>query len=491
MRSSTRSRLFLSFTAIFIAVTPIVVLYSQGYRIDWKKGDLIKTGALFIEPHPAPVELYINEKLKKERSFIFQNIYIGNLLPKSYNVQVKKDGYSTWKKNLTVLPKLVTEAKNVRLFPRNKNPERLMSNVKNFYFAPSKKYIAIVEKSTAPQINIFSLEERREFLLFTDNATTTDYDISEVKWSADSSKLAVSLRKNNGQRWLILEATNQARRPDEANAIDITEKISSQADFKNYTKKLYRPKIEYVEWSHVNSNEAFVIVADAYMKTLLFTYSLRDSSLTGPLIHNVSDFVAQGNKIIYLSSIIGNINFFDMDSGQIRHGSFKLPKAAENGDLMKGGKEIIYELSDSKFAILIDGVLYLYDSKINSLEKLYNGVRKIAMTADGKRLMVVKANSIIVYWLLDVHFQPFRDTGDTIAVVETDSEIYDAVWLSENNEYIIYSEKNGIHAIELDERDYRNQHKLAADSAAKVYYNEINNTLYFLARNSLYSLPLN
>lgn len=108
----------------------------MGYSYDWETNDLIQTGGVYLKSKPVQAQIFINDQNKKTSPRL-----ISRLAPKTYTITLTKDGYFPWQKNLTVSPKMVTEARNVILFPQNISPElldRKFTGSLEQYFTPAK-----------------------------------------------------------------------------------------------------------------------------------------------------------------------------------------------------------------------------------------------------------------------------------------------------------------------------------------------------------------
>lgn len=145
MTRKTRDFLFLFFVFLFCILTPAVIFYSQGYRIDVEARKITRTGGFFVKTAPKQVEIYIDGRLAKKTDMLFGNVLIENLLPKNYLFEIKKEGYFPWKKTLAVKGKEVTEAKNITLFPEDLKLTSILPNVKNFWFTPDLNKIILQE----------------------------------------------------------------------------------------------------------------------------------------------------------------------------------------------------------------------------------------------------------------------------------------------------------------------------------------------------------
>ena len=83
--------------------------YARGYRLDFKTFKFQPNGILVIQSEPTGASVYIDGELKTATN---ANI---SLSPGVYDVEVKKDGYFSWDKRLTIQKEVVTQA-TVSLF---------------------------------------------------------------------------------------------------------------------------------------------------------------------------------------------------------------------------------------------------------------------------------------------------------------------------------------------------------------------------------------
>jgi len=141
MERKTRTILFLIFTLLFFLVSPLIIFYSLGYRLDFENKKIAKTGGLFLKIFPKQTQVYLDNKSIKKTDFIFGSVLIENLLPKNYMVRAEKKGYFPWEKFLEIKEGEVTEAKEVILFPKNPEFEILLTEVKNFWISPDGRKI--------------------------------------------------------------------------------------------------------------------------------------------------------------------------------------------------------------------------------------------------------------------------------------------------------------------------------------------------------------
>lgn len=123
MTRLTRRLIFYGLVAIFILITPPIILYAMGYSFDWQTASLVQTGAFYLKSLPADADILIDGKNHKTTPRL-----ISRLIPKTHTVTIAKDGFFTWQKNLIIEARLVTEARNIILLPKNITPEKIPGN---------------------------------------------------------------------------------------------------------------------------------------------------------------------------------------------------------------------------------------------------------------------------------------------------------------------------------------------------------------------------
>ena len=483
MTKSVRTLLFALFVALFLLIAPLVIGYSQGYRLDWQNKTIVQTGGLFLEPRPAPVEIYLNQKLAKKSSFVFQNVFLGNLIPKNYRLRIEKDNYYAWEKNLDISPKLVTAAKNITLFPElGREAENVIgSKLRDFSASPSGKYFAFINNDSTPRITLYSISAQKVTLTFDAPATFSDYKIENIQWNKDSTRFMFLLKSDASWKWVSVDPKAGA-----LSSIDISSDISSSGDFRKYTKELYKPVISKIKWSLVDSDKLFFVAHDRDKKYLLFSYNIASKKISPPLAYDVLEYSPEKNAVFYVSSMLGNINRLDTNTKEIHQVSFSNIFGKE-----KNAPTTFISHAQEQYLILkIADALYYFDKKTGLMQKISDGVESAVVTTDGKKILLVGENTLSVYWLEDAQIQPFRDAGDLEIIYTSAGAINDAVWFSKNNAYVLFADQDTIKVVELDGRDKRNIHILTEKPSNKLFYEKDKEILYFLSDETIYSLSL-
>ena len=96
----------------FIVILIAVIAYARGYRINFDEGTVSSTGILSINSTPKPGRVYVNGQLKGATD-------VNLTLPHGrYTVEVKKDGYTSWTKSISLKGEIVMSL-DARLFSKN------------------------------------------------------------------------------------------------------------------------------------------------------------------------------------------------------------------------------------------------------------------------------------------------------------------------------------------------------------------------------------
>lgn len=225
MTKRTRTVIFILFVVLFILIAPLVVFYSQGYRLDFKEMKIVQTGGLYFRVTPGRADVYLNGKIRRGTSIITNSAFIENLLPQNYEIEIKKDGYYSWGKTLQVKEKEVTEAKNIILFPVNAQFAIInMAPPKIASFTTSTDKKKVIEYNNYEiQVN-FSEKNEKIFL------TRFSEKIGNIFWLND-----YYLIFNVGNKIKIAEIDNR----DGLNIIDLAEFEKPKIVWDRESKKLY------------------------------------------------------------------------------------------------------------------------------------------------------------------------------------------------------------------------------------------------------------
>jgi hypothetical protein len=202
MTKRFRRFIFLVFTVFFIITSIIIASYAQGYRFDFNSWKIVKTGGIFIKTSITDVKIYIDDKyIESTGGILNYSSLVSGLTPKYYNAFIYKEGYYPWNKSIEVKDGMVTEMKNILLFPielvKTKVAELPSQTISKFSV---KDNIVIITNAAAKTVKTYDFQKG---LLSTDKlkppATTTEDILSpdgEKRLYAALNQLWIEYLKN-------------------------------------------------------------------------------------------------------------------------------------------------------------------------------------------------------------------------------------------------------------------------------------------------------
>ena len=104
--------LFFTFVAAFLITAPLVVLYTAGFRYEFGKNMIVKTGVLSVSTIPKGAVLSIDGEAESTKT----PVVVDTVLPGTHTLTLQKEGFLPWKKELEVFSQSTTFADDVVLF---------------------------------------------------------------------------------------------------------------------------------------------------------------------------------------------------------------------------------------------------------------------------------------------------------------------------------------------------------------------------------------
>ncbi|MFC1629783.1 hypothetical protein ACFL11_00965 [Patescibacteria group bacterium] len=458
MTKRTRTILFLFSSFLFFLVAPATIFYSYGYKIDFNPPEgrikITQTGALYFKVYPKSVKIYLNEKLAKKTDFFFGSGLIENLLPKKYSIEIKKTGFHSWRKNLEIREKEVTEAKNVVLIPENIRPEILASGVKDFFFSPDgKKSILREEDKDGWSLKLFDTEKKvKSHLIYKKEISNKkEVEFFNLKFSYDSQKILLEVGVGEELKYYILE-------------INKSTPTLISLDFLN-------ADIKDIFFNPENGQELITLKKQGLAKANFATKKISQTFPEKILALSILD-----NNIYYLNNL-GFLSKTDF--------SFSFTQKINNNPL-----PIKEELSHkikvlSPYYFVQEGeILYFFDKNEKSFEKLFEPVNDFGISPNSKKIVYSNNSEVWILFLEEELGQPPKKAGETLFLNRFSEKIGDVSWLTSH--YLIFNTEDKIKITEIDDRDGLNIVDLATFKNPKIFWNDNNKKLYILSNETFF-----
>src|SRR3989344_1914082 len=119
MTKQTRSIILAVCAVLFFIITPYILLYSLGYRIDVKNFTIVGTGGIYVKALPQGADIAIDSKLHTTTGFLTPSAFEQNLLPGPHTIFITKNGYYDYQKTLDIKENQVTKLEHIALIKKN------------------------------------------------------------------------------------------------------------------------------------------------------------------------------------------------------------------------------------------------------------------------------------------------------------------------------------------------------------------------------------
>lgn len=196
MTLNIRRIIYSIFILAFFIISPIIVLYTNGYRYNFQKGKIEQVGVLFLNSTPTDATLFLNDQpLAKTRP-----LRLNDLHPNYYTVKAEKDGYISWQKNLEVKSRESTLAYDIVLFKKASPILLEKNNTNTFSLSPKNNYL-VLERNNEIWLN--DLKNEKNTKIATLSSTPLD---PQLAWSSDEKYILFSDLKKQASP-IIIEAS--------------------------------------------------------------------------------------------------------------------------------------------------------------------------------------------------------------------------------------------------------------------------------------------
>lgn len=457
MTKHRRTALWILLVLLFFVFTPSVILYSQGYRIDWKSKRVVQTGALYFKIIPTRTDILVDGKTSKTTDFFFGSALVGNLFPGSHLVQISKEGYQPWAKQLEIREQQVTDAKNIILFPQAPEFSIGADHVKQVWETP-KENTLLLQKNTATswKLVLLNTETLREETIFTSETKETLWN---VQWSSDQTQIILQVVRAENISSFVLSL--------EKNHLCSVTPCSLAFLGQAADTVLFSPAAEdRVIFSTYVRNSVVIREADIARKEILAS-----------LANNVVTFTTQGPTLLWLENS-GKLWQKDMIQNSPAQIISSLPSLAQ--------EETEYTITPIGNTLFLKegGRLLRVDTQEKNMREVFSGTRVMAASPDQKKLAVSNGSEIWIHYIQDSQDQPMHIQGDNVFLTRLSKNIDDLSWLSSH--YLAFSSENEVKAIEIDERSTVNTADLVQFENPQFFWQESSKTLAVLSQGNLY-----
>ncbi len=430
MKRSYRRALFFVALLVFMAITPVVILYALGYRTSFTAADPVPVGVLLIESEPSRATVYADEKEVGQTPHALSNIRAG-----SVTIRIEKEGYKAWQKNVQISPGRATEIRDIRLFPAALEPRPLTNNVRLFSVSPNRRLLAVVHTN-----NTLTIYDQVGEVVSPPQPLRAN--VETILWSPNSDAVLLNM-SSTPSFWYVSVAQKQL-----PSALPILAGAHSV---------VWDPRIPgrllYLDAS--NTLKAYNVASRAQ----------------APLIENIDSFATSANHIYAVGSETKKIGIYTLQ-GQASGDPLSIPE----GDITQ-----MLVTPQGNIALLTNGgeVSVLADK--NTFIPVAKGMQKIAWSPSGQVLLLATDTSLHVYNVNDK--RTTLPLHKLILVQRLSRPIASPQWFA-GSRHLLYQIDDEMWIVETDTRDYPVAYQVDTTNlgAAQATVGEEGEVLFYLKR---------
>ncbi|MDO8495339.1 MAG: PEGA domain-containing protein [bacterium] len=185
MTKRTRRKLFYLSLIIFVFMSIGVLSFASGITYDFENNQLVQTGSIAIKTN-VEAQVLIDEEKVGDTALLSHNFSRRNMLPGEYNVQIKKEGFQSWQKQVEVTEGLVSDFSKIVLVREIPEEEVLDKGIQMIFPSPDDRRLAFVQKE---QLVIFDLFSRN--VIYTTPLSGLSAAKLKLVWESRGEKILV------------------------------------------------------------------------------------------------------------------------------------------------------------------------------------------------------------------------------------------------------------------------------------------------------------
>ena len=383
-----RNSIVLIFFALILIAT---IAYARGYRVDIQKGTMTSTGIIAISSSPQTAQVYVNNVLKGVTDLHLTLPY------GKYSIEVKKEGYTSWKREVSLKGELVVTA-DATLFPLNASltPLTTIGISQVVSIDKTDKALLFVENGDIEKDGIYVFDQtKRTFSLFPSlklllskklfpedisikNASvlfSPDYKqgIIILKRGADLISYLISLEDENTQ---LVEMTSSQ---------ESLEKVWSEERNVEAARllEIFPPQLAKI------ASDSFHILSLAPDKSKIFYQAKQDITL--PYV--IEPRLVATNQTPEARSIkLDELYVYDRKEDR----NYNITLSEVSREMRKKGEMVLVWYSDSRHLVKNEGdKISIVEYDDTSKQIIYSGPHEGAffdVTSDGKLLILANLN---------------------------------------------------------------------------------------------------
>lgn len=439
----------------FFILTPLIIIYSLGYRYSFDRGIFIFSGSITLKTNPEQVSIEINKEpvSSKKINYFNKSYHIDGLNPGEYSIRVHRDGFQDWKKTITVQSGISTEFWNV-LLPRSDYAVTQYTgteSITRFFPSPKDTLFAVAKQ---PAQNPYSLQI---------SVTDADSNVSQELYTSDSARLIPDTLQNiewsPKEDFLLVPLELPTDSPEEKTKIStestgnktpyIILSVDSQTNLRwlnEFLPKNWVP--QNARWSPSEQETIYFTFNESLWKISVKEEETKNTTPT-LIAENILGYDFYTDNIVILrkeNHIFYHYGITDSDEPrQIT----TIPLPEENN---LPHRIIVYD--DRKIATInSERELFIHNTFEDKTftKKLASSIDGAQFSDDGKKLLFWNDHEVFLYFMEKWETQPQRSEDTLIQIARFFDPVSNVQW-AKDYEHILFNQEREVKILDLDTR---------------------------------------
>lgn len=183
------------FVIAFLALAPVIIFYTSGYRWNPKKGKVERYGTVIFDTTPRGAKILVDNREISHKT----PITIQDMPPGSHRFDLTLDGYTSWGKTLDVLPEKVTFINNIWLWKKSSPTLILGTDLQSLSLSPDGSRALLVSASPTKALVIDTADAATQSLALEPG----DLELRNILWSDNGRYAVIGARRSDKAQWLV------------------------------------------------------------------------------------------------------------------------------------------------------------------------------------------------------------------------------------------------------------------------------------------------
>lgn len=465
-----RKVLFYLFTAIYLVVCPLIILYSIGYLFSpLDKTSIVKTGLIYLSTTPPGASVYVGNRRYAQKT----PTILRDFLPGEYSLRLTLENYKPWTRKINVEAQKAAVYDKVIFLPKYWSVKKLLpEKFNNLIPIPKSHYLLLIKGNRAEDYFIYSCDEEKSWQLFSAPSLFGAYKVLSYfiqPFPEEGFELAINAKINllfhldfkEGEKFLWVEF-----RKGKLKIEDLSE-LFPRGPFD-------------VQWDPKESDQLFVF-KNNYLNRL-------DIALSAIYPRYLEDIRGFGifNKTIYAVSQDGELSKIDYDKRERK----VLLKSNILSRYLPENKSLQIKIFPKDIILLLgeNGELIVNYFPYKVVE---NKVRGFDLSLQNEKMLIWQKDKLGILDFLESEHKEgiYADKFHFFWILERCQDIEQCFWVS-NSSHILFGDNGKLYLLAFERGGIQNlylRHLFEIKKRSSFLYLEQLGKIYYLDTSGIFS----